>query len=62
MAIRYDMHKSDSPIVFWDYCAERRALINNNLTAKDLFEVEGSNANAKILGENGEISNLCQYE
>ena len=46
---RYDVHKSDSPIVFWDYCAERRALINNNLTAKDLFEVEGSNVNAKIL-------------
>ena len=31
-AIRKDMKQSDCPLVFWDYCAERRARINN-LTA-----------------------------
>ena len=60
-AVRYDMHGKDNPMVFWDYCAERRALINN-LTAKNLFQLEGSNANMKILGDSGDISNLCQFD
>ena len=53
------MKDSDSPLKFWDYCAERRVLINN-LTSKDLFQLNGSNANLKIVGETGDISNLCQ--
>ena len=48
-------------MILWDYCAERKALINN-LTATNLFQLEGSNANATILGDSGDISNLCQYE
>jgi hypothetical protein len=28
-SIREDMQTSDCPIVFWDYCAERRALVNS---------------------------------
>ena len=35
-AVREDMKEADSPLVFWDYCIERRARINN-LTAKKLF-------------------------
>ena len=58
-AVRKDMKDSDSPLKFWDYCAERRVLINN-LTSKDLFQLNGSNANMKIVGETGDISNLCQ--
>ena len=58
-AVRKDMKDSDSPLRFWDYCAERRVLINN-LTSKDLFQLNGSNANMKIVGETGDISNLCQ--
>ena len=35
-AIRKDMQESDSPLILWDYCAERRARIKN-LTARNLF-------------------------
>ena len=58
-AVRKDMKASDSPLKFWDYCAERRVLINN-LTSKDLFQSNGSNANLKIIGDTGDISNLYQ--
>ena len=43
-AVRKDMKDTDSPLRFWDYCAERRVKINN-LTAKNLFQLHGSNAN-----------------
>jgi hypothetical protein len=59
-AVRKDMKESNSPLVFWDYCVERRARINN-LTAKDLFQLHGSNAHTATLGEDGDISNLCRY-
>jgi len=59
-AVQKDMKDTDSPLVFWDYCAERRAKINN-LTAKGLNQLQGSNANFKITGEAGDISNLCQF-
>ena len=36
-AIRKDLLNSDSPIILWDYCAQRRALIHN-LTPSDLFQ------------------------
>ena len=57
-AVRKDMKDSDSPLRFWDYCAERRVLINN-LTSKNLFQLNGANANLKIVGDAGDISNLC---
>ena len=57
---RKDMKESDSPLVFWDYCAERRARINN-LTAKSLFQLEGQTPHFSVTGEHGDISNLCQY-
>ena len=53
------MKDTDSPLIFWDYCAERRVKINN-LTAKNLFQLHGSNANQKITGDPSDISNLCQ--
>ena len=28
-AVRKDMLQENTPLVFWDYCAERRAAINN---------------------------------
>ena len=40
-ALRKDMHESNSPLCFWDYCVERRARINN-LTAKNAFRLHGS--------------------
>ena len=57
--VRKDMKDSDSPLKFWDFCAERRVCINN-LTAKNLFQLHGSNANQKIIGSPGDISCLCQ--
>ena len=59
-AVRKDMRESDCPLVFWDYCAERRARINN-LTAKDLFQLHGSNAHTSLTNEEGDISNLSLY-
>jgi hypothetical protein len=59
-AVRKDMKASDCPIVFWDYCVERRARINN-LTAKDNFKLHGSNAYTLLTGAEGDISNMCQY-
>ena len=38
-AVRKDMLDENPPIVFWDYCAERRALITN-MTVKDLFQFQ----------------------
>ena len=59
-AVRKDMKESDCPLVLWDYCAERRARINN-LTAKDIFKLHGTNAHTALTGDEGNISNLCQY-
>ena len=41
-SIRRDMRISDCPMVFWDYCAERWARVNN-LTARALFQLQGQN-------------------
>ena len=59
-AVRKDMREADSPLCLWDYCVERRARINN-LTAKSRFNLEGTNAYTLTLGEEGDISNLCNY-
>ena len=56
--VRKDMKDSDSPLRFWDYYAERRVVINN-LTSKNLFQLDGGNANLKIVENAGDISNLC---
>ena len=57
-AVRKDMKDSDSPLKFWDYCAEQRVLINN-LTSENLFQLNGANTNLKIVGEPGDIFKLC---
>lgn len=59
-AVRKDMKESDCPLVFWDYCTERRARINN-LTAKTMFKLHGSNAHSILTGEEGDISSLSRY-
>ena len=60
-AIRNDMKASNCPLVFWDYCSERRAAINN-LTARNLFQLEGRNPYLATMGQEGDISNLCVYD
>ena len=59
-AVRKDMKESCCPLPFWDYCVKRRARINN-LAAKDLFQLHGQNAHFTVTGEEGDISNLCQF-
>jgi hypothetical protein len=56
-AVRKDVKDSDCPLAFWDCCVERRARINN-LTAKDLFTLHGTNAHTATFGEDGDTSNL----
>jgi hypothetical protein len=60
-AFRKDMKSSNCPLVFWDYCVERCARINN-LTAKDTFNLHGSNPHTALTGDRGDISSLCQYD
>ena len=57
-----DMKVSDSPLVFWDYCVEERRARINNLTAKNLFQLEGQTPHFTVTGEEGDISNLCQFD
>ena len=44
------MKSSDCSLAFWDYCLEHRARINN-LKAKDLFSLHGSDAHTSLTGE-----------
>ena len=59
-AVRKDMLDENSPLVFWDYCAERKTLITN-VTADDLFQLRGKTPHFATFGEDGEISNICQF-
>ena len=54
------MQISNCPLAFWDYCVERHARINN-LTARDTVKLRGSNPHTTLTGEEGNISNLCQF-
>ena len=54
------MLDENSSLIFWDYCAERRALITN-MTAKDLFQLRGQTPHFATFGEEGDISNICQF-
>ena len=60
-AIRKDLQRSDCPLVLWDYCAQRRALIHN-LTPRDLFQTEKQSPFQYQFGVQGDISNLCSFD
>ena len=60
-AIRKDLRISNSPLVLWDYCAERRALIHN-LIPRDLFQTCGKTPVEATFGSQGDISNLSQFD
>ena len=59
-AVCKDMKESNCPLRFWDYCLERRMRIYN-LTSRDHIKVRGSNTHMETFGEQGDISNLCQF-
>ena len=45
---------------FWYYCVERQSQINN-LTAKYMFKLYGSNSHTANTGGGGGIYNICKY-
>ena len=59
-SVRKDMRESNSPLPFWDYCLERRVHIYN-MTARDYPTIHGMNPHTLIMGEEGDISNLCRF-
>lgn len=59
-AIKKDLLESDCPLKLWDYCAERCAKVNN-VTAKDLFQLQGQTAEYHVTGTESDISNICQF-
>jgi hypothetical protein len=59
-AVRKDMQQANCPLFFGDYCVEQRAQINN-VTAKSLFQLHGSNAHTATLHEEADISNMARY-
>ena len=59
-AVSKDMKESNCPLAFWDYCVERRARINN-LTARNLFQLHGTNPHTALTGTEGDISSLSQF-
>lgn len=59
-AVRRDMKDAQSPLCLWDYCVERRARINN-LTAGNLFQLQGRTPNFHTIGDDGDISNLASF-
>lgn len=56
-AVRRDLRMSHAPLVFWDYCLERRALIMN-ATARDNFKLQGQTPHMTVHGQEPDISNL----
>ena len=60
-AIRKDLRTSNCPLVLWDYCAERRALIHN-LTPRALFQTANKTPTEATFGTQGDISNLCLFD
>ena len=59
-ALRKDILLTGSTLVLWDFAAERHAAILS-LAARDLFQLQGSNPYTASFGEEGDISNLCQF-
>ena len=60
-SVRQDLCRSNSPMVLWDYCAERRCLIHN-VIPKSLFQLNGKNPTSITLGIQPDISNICQFD
>ena len=44
-----DMREANSPMIFWDYCLDRRGQIHN-VAAKSNIKLHGSNAHTMTTG------------
>ena len=60
-SIQKDLCKLEAPMVLWDLCAECRMRINN-LNARPLFHIQVQNLHLDTFGEEGDISNVCQFK
>ena len=56
-----NMKWSDYPLRLWDYCVERNARINN-VPSRNNFKLQGSHPHASVTGEQGDMSNTCQFD
>ena len=59
-ATRKDMKATGSPVVLWDYCMKCRALIFQ-VTAKKLFQLNGTNPHTATFGTEADISHICNF-
>ena len=59
-AVRKDMRESNSPMVLWDYCMERRTRIHNAVP-RSLFQTNGLTPHEATFGAPGDISNICNF-
>jgi hypothetical protein len=59
-ATRKDMRASGLPLVLWDFCMEHRALIYQ-VTAKNMFQLNGITPHTFTFGTDVDISNLCCF-
>jgi hypothetical protein len=55
-----DMRATGFPIVLWNYCMERRALIFQ-VTAKKLFQLNGTNPHTATFGTKADVSHTCNF-
>ena len=60
-ACQKDIKVSGFPPVLLDYATDQRAEILY-LTAIDLFQIQGINPYTVNFGEEGDLSNLCQFD
>ena len=58
-AVRNIILDYDGSLKFWNYCAKRIACIHN-ISTKNLFHLHGNNPSTATLGDEGDISNLCE--
>jgi hypothetical protein len=54
------MRAMGSLIVLWDYCMVHRALIFQ-VTAKKLFQLNGTNPHTATFGTEADISHICNF-
>jgi len=59
-AVRKDMQASNAPMVLWDYCIQRRAMIHK-VTPRNLFQNDGLSPFSATFCVPDDISNICNF-
>lgn len=58
--VRADLRESNAPMVFWDYCLDRRVMIMN-LTARTTHKLRGINPYTATTFQTADISNIATF-